>query len=90
MTLRPERCDPHGLDLFLLNRLPEEFQGRLEAHLLACPACRDKLDELAGGPRWWTEVRRHLAGDLPRRGAGWLAGEAADTLEFNSPSSAAP
>src|SRR6266852_5950740 len=63
MTLRPEMCDPHRLDLLLRNRLPEEFQGKLEAHLLVCPACRDKLDQLAGGPCWWKDVRRHLGGD---------------------------
>jgi serine/threonine-protein kinase len=76
MTLRPEMCDPHRLDLFLRNGLPEEFQGKLEAHLLACPACRDKLDELAGGPRWWMEVRRHLGGD-GAVASSRLSGEAA-------------
>lgn len=63
MRLHPETCDPQRLDQFLHNRLPEDFQRDLEAHLLVCPACRHKLDELAGGPRWWTEVRRHLGGD---------------------------
>src|SRR5437660_12682932 len=62
MRLHPEMCDPHRLDQFLHRRLPE-FERDLEAHLLICPACRNKLDELAGGERWWTEVRRHLGGD---------------------------
>jgi eukaryotic-like serine/threonine-protein kinase len=63
MPRRPETCDPSRLDLFLRNRLPGESQGEVENHLLACAACRARLDELAGGPRWWTEVRRYLGSD---------------------------
>jgi serine/threonine protein kinase len=63
MTSRPEMCDPRRLDQFLHERLPPDFQRKIEAHLLVCPACRHKLDELAGGARWWTEVRRNLGGD---------------------------
>jgi serine/threonine protein kinase len=63
----------------------------LEAHLSVCPACRDKLDELAGGARWWTEVRQYLGGD----GASELAqtmypvdslGRDAVDLDFLEPS----
>jgi serine/threonine-protein kinase len=60
MILGPERCDPQRLDLFLHDRLPQDGQRSLEAHLLVCLACRNKLDELAGGARWWKAVRRHL------------------------------
>jgi serine/threonine protein kinase len=60
MILGPEKCDPQRLDVFLHNRLPQEGQRSLEAHLLVCPVCRNKLDELAGGTRWWNAVRRHL------------------------------
>jgi serine/threonine-protein kinase len=63
MTWRPEMCDPHRLDQFLHDRLPPDSERSIEAHLLVCPACRNKLDELAGGARWWTEVRRHLGSD---------------------------
>jgi serine/threonine-protein kinase len=63
MTWRPERCDPQRLDQFLHDRLPPDSERSIEAHLLACPACRNKLDELAGGARWWTEIRRHLGSD---------------------------
>lgn len=63
MASRLETCDPRRLDLLLRNRLPEDFQRDLEAHLLVCPACRDKLDQLAGGAPWWAEVQRHLGGD---------------------------
>jgi serine/threonine-protein kinase len=63
MRSRFESCDPRRLDLFLHRQLPDKSERDLEIHLLACPACRDKLDELAGGVRWWTEVRRYLGGD---------------------------
>ena len=61
--MHPRVCDPGQLDLFLRNRLAESHQQEVEAHLLVCPACRNKLDELAGGACWWTEVRRYLGGD---------------------------
>jgi serine/threonine-protein kinase len=63
MTGPSRRCDPRRLDLLLRQRLPEDSQQELEAHLLVCPACRNQLDELAGGGRWWSEVRRYLGGD---------------------------
>jgi serine/threonine protein kinase len=63
MAMRPEICDPRRLDLFLRNRLPEDSERDLEAHLGVCPACRNKLDELTGGPRWWKEVRHYLGND---------------------------
>ncbi|HEV3204296.1 MAG TPA: protein kinase [Gemmataceae bacterium] len=63
MTQRSEVCDPHRLDLFLRHRLPENVQRVLEAHLVVCPACRAKLDELAGGAPWWAAVRGYLGSD---------------------------
>ncbi|HLN30214.1 MAG TPA: protein kinase [Gemmataceae bacterium] len=63
MLQRSKTCDPRRLDLFLNNRLADDQHRDLEAHLLICPDCRNKLDELAGGPGWWTEVRRYLGGD---------------------------
>jgi serine/threonine protein kinase len=63
MKVNQETCDLRRLDLFLRGRLPQDFQGEVEAHLQVCPACRDKLDELAGGTRWWSAVRQHLGND---------------------------
>jgi serine/threonine-protein kinase len=63
MALYSRSCDPRRLDLLLRNQLPEEGQRDLEAHLVVCPACREELDDLAGGAHWWSEVRRHLGGD---------------------------
>jgi serine/threonine protein kinase len=63
MARRPESCDQGRLDLFLHNRLPDQHREDVEAHLSVCPACRNKLDELAGGGRWWSEVRQYLGDD---------------------------
>src|SRR5437764_1138869 len=63
MAIRPETCDPKRLDLFLGNRLPEDSERDLEAHLGVCSVCRNKLDELTGGLRWWNEVRQYLGDD---------------------------
>jgi hypothetical protein len=63
MMQRSDRCDSRRLDLLMRDRLAAESQRELENHLLACPSCRGKLDELAGGARWWTEVRNYLGGN---------------------------
>jgi eukaryotic-like serine/threonine-protein kinase len=90
MAMRPETCDPWRLDLFLRNCLPEELHPDIEAHLGVCPACRNKLDELAGGPRWWSEVRHYLGGDgASQTGSAWPAAKlkpAGADLSFLQPS----
>ncbi|HLJ94078.1 MAG TPA: protein kinase [Gemmataceae bacterium] len=91
MMKRPEICDMHRLDLFLHNRLSEEYHAKLEAHLLVCPACRQRLDDLAGGSGWWTEVRRHLGSDgraesLPNSDEAALSHESSMDLGFLRPS----
>jgi serine/threonine-protein kinase len=63
MAMNSRACDPSRLDLLLHPRPGEEVSRELEAHLLVCPACRHLLDELAGGTRWWTEVRKYLGSD---------------------------
>jgi serine/threonine-protein kinase len=59
-TVRQSQCDPHRLDEFLHHRLSTEFESDVEVHLLACVDCRDRLDEIAGGDRWWGDVHRYL------------------------------
>jgi serine/threonine-protein kinase len=63
MAMQNQACDPRRLDLYLRDRLPNDLQRDVEAHLGVCPACRRRLDELAGGPRWWSEVRQYLGSD---------------------------
>jgi serine/threonine-protein kinase len=65
MVQRSDRCDTSRLDLLMRDRLAAEGQRELEKHLLACSACRSKLDQLAGGAPWWTEVRQYLGGNGP-------------------------
>jgi hypothetical protein len=61
--MSPESCDPRRLDLFLHNRLPGDGARAVEEHVLACTACQSRLDDLAGGARWWAEVGHYLGGD---------------------------
>lgn len=76
MAYPPRTCDPLRLDWLLRDRLPDIGRRDLEAHLAGCPACRDRLDALAGGARWWSQVRHYLgdpstaAEGTPRRPAG--------------------
>ena len=63
MVRRSPTCDPGRLEELLRDRLPEDARLQVEAHLFLCPTCRDRLDELAGGQRWWGDVRRYLGGD---------------------------
>jgi serine/threonine-protein kinase len=89
MIPRSNACDPRRLDRLLHNRLPEDQQHDVEAHLLVCPACRNRLDELAGGARWWAEVRRHLDGaaDVSRTSDPDMARRSPeDSLDFLQPS----
>jgi serine/threonine-protein kinase len=68
MIQRSNGCDSRRLDLLMRDRLAADGQRELEKHLLSCPVCRGKLDELAGGARWWTEVRNYLGGQGPEAG----------------------
>ena len=70
MAVRFDSCDPRRLDLLLRQRLAGSDQRQLENHLNVCPACRDKLDEMAGGSRWWTDIRRYLHADARANGLG--------------------
>jgi serine/threonine protein kinase len=63
MALRSGTCDSGRLEQLLRDRLPEDARRQVEAHLFLCPGCRNQLDELAGGPRWWGEVRRYLGAE---------------------------
>jgi serine/threonine-protein kinase len=63
MVRRSATCDTSRLEELLRDRLPADARQQLEAHLFLCPACRQQLDELAGGERWWGDVRRYLGDD---------------------------
>src|SRR3954447_1445057 len=77
MVRRSAACDPNRLEELLRDRLPEETRLQVEAHLFLCPDCRGRLDELAGGPRWWGAVRHYLGGDG--------AAEAVPTMDHPGP-----
>src|SRR5262245_47448694 len=81
MVARSRFCDHGRLDEFLQDLLPEDRRREVEAHLLACPACQGRLDELAGGPRWWSAVRRCLGGAGVTESAARCARTATDGAE---------
>src|SRR5262249_9831605 len=77
--------------LLLGARLPAEARQALESHLLSCPGCRDRLDDLAGGAGWWAQVRQNLAddaasSDCPTSDQAISPGAAAGDLGFLKPS----
>jgi WD40 repeat protein len=47
------------------DRLPEDEQAELTAHVEVCADCRDVFDELAGAGRWWSDVRRYASAAAP-------------------------
>jgi hypothetical protein len=61
--MSPEPCDARRLELLLRNSLPDEGARAVEAHVLSCPSCQCRLDELAGGARWWADVGHYLGGE---------------------------
>ena len=62
---RPCReAEPSRLRLLLDDELPGPEKRRLESHLEACAACRDALEEMAGEPGWWDDVRKFVPREL--------------------------
>src|SRR3954468_8796165 len=57
MVARPLRCDPSLLRTLLEDRLGEEEQAALAAHLEACDDCRLGLERMAAESRWGGDVR---------------------------------
>ena len=56
--------EPSRLKLLLDDGLPGPEKRRLESHLEACAACRDSLEEMAGEPGWWDDVRKFVPPEL--------------------------
>jgi hypothetical protein len=56
--------EPSRLKLLLDDGLPGPERRRLESHLEACASCRDALEELAGEPGWWEDIRKFVPRDL--------------------------
>src|SRR5579883_3138062 len=56
--------EPSRLRLLLADDLSESEKRPLEFHLESCADCRAALEELAGAPGWWDEVRRLVPREL--------------------------
>ncbi len=76
MASRPDDCDRDRLRLSLEDRLTDEEQAGLAAHLEGCEPCRLDLERMAAESRYWGDAARLLggspgveeAGDLPDDG----------------------
>jgi serine/threonine-protein kinase len=83
MVARLDPCHPDALRSLLNDRLSPARVAELEAHLDGCPACRQSLDQLAGGSRWSSAVRVYLGGVTDPKSGPELA---EDPLDFLAPS----
>ncbi len=62
MFVRASRCEISRLRLLLEDRLPDNEQAELSAHLEGCESCRIALEEMAAARSWWDEARRFAGG----------------------------
>jgi len=53
-------CDFERLRRLLSNELPADVESESMEHLATCPACRERLEALAGDGDWWREVKSCL------------------------------
>jgi tetratricopeptide (TPR) repeat protein len=88
MNLCPPAAD---LERLLTDELPAPDAGRLRAHLAACPACQERLDELSEHPglRSWRGAAAAAPPTDPRLG-GLLAALRAAPVVSHTPTTPAP
>ena len=60
MSPSRENCDPRQLESLLLESVSPDEQARLEAHLIDCDACRQRIESSAAEPATWIEVTEML------------------------------
>lgn len=54
--------DAARLSMFLEERLDETAEAEIQAHVDECPHCRASLENVAGAPELWRDLRDHLSG----------------------------
>ncbi len=77
--------EPSRLKLLLDDGLPGPEKRRLESHLEACAACRDSLEEMAGEPGWWDDVRKFVPPELAPSPPGPTGDHLSDDDEDDGP-----
>ena len=82
--------EPSRLKLLLDDGLPGPEKRRLESHLETCAACRDSLEEMAGEPGWWDDVRRFVPPELAPSPPGPTGDHPSDDDEDDGPSASGP
>ena len=71
-------CDPGLLSDFLSNQLTADAESQVVEHLDTCVHCRQFLEQLAGGQRWWREAQVYLSSEQEDVGASTSIGPRAD------------
>lgn len=62
------------LELYALDRLPDDAVERVEEHLIACTACRKRVEEVGAFALTMRQALRTMPALKPHRRAGWFEG----------------
>lgn len=62
------------LELYALDRLPDDAVERVEEHLIACTACRTRVEEVGTFALTMRQALRAMPALKPHRRAGWFEG----------------
>ena len=54
-------CDPTMLSQFLSGELAADAERQVVEHLDTCRDCQQRVEQLAGGQRWWQEAQVFLS-----------------------------
>jgi serine/threonine-protein kinase len=69
MTAMPNAtCDPTVLTRYLSGELAADAERAVVEHLDACHDCQQRVEQLAGGQRWWQEAQIFLS---PEKEDAW-------------------
>jgi serine/threonine-protein kinase len=79
MVSRTSGCDTSRLKLLLDDRLPQDGQAEVAAHIETCEDCRRYLETMAAGADWWSDARDYL----PVETGGELAPATPCTADFD-------
>jgi hypothetical protein len=69
VTIMPNAtCDPTMLSQFLSGELTADAERQVVEHLDSCRECQQRVEQLAGGQRWWQEAHVFLS---PEQEEAW-------------------
>src|SRR5262245_47153520 len=85
MKAQPTPCDGERIQQLLMDQLPDALAGEAAEHIAACPACRERIETLAGTRAWWSEVESCLRANAPQFEAPSLSAESHALSDAGSP-----